>query len=79
MQRADEAYAVARGISAAGQIFGFAAAVAGRPRRVVSARCEYEEALFWVSTRGYGVPLIANVMPAVHRQIRHSSSRPPHF
>lgn len=40
VQRADEAYAVARGISAAGQIFGFAAAVAGSPRRVVSARCE---------------------------------------
>lgn len=38
--RADEACAVARGIGAAGQIFGFAAAVAGRPRRVVSARCE---------------------------------------
>jgi methylenetetrahydrofolate reductase (NADPH) len=40
VQRADEAYPVARGISAAGQIFGFAAAVAGSPRRVVSARCE---------------------------------------
>lgn len=40
VQRSDEAYAVARGISAAGQSFGFAAAVAGSPRRIVSARCE---------------------------------------
>lgn len=40
VQRSDEACEVTRSISAAGQIFGFAAAVALSPKRVVSARCE---------------------------------------
>lgn len=40
VQADDEQFSIARQVNASGQMFGFAAGVAGKPARAVSARCE---------------------------------------